>query len=96
MFAPTTLVRDGGANRAFGSSDTCAFSYRHFLVDVIAQAPKYVHKGMQPLTKYRIIGVLSVICTLLLGACGGAEPANFAPAGVAYGQPTFLYLFTEN
>jgi len=35
-------------------------------------------------------------CTILLGACGSAEPTEFVPAGLVQGKPTFVYLFTEN
>ena len=51
---------------------------------------------MQPLTTFRIIGLLLVFCAPLLGACGGAAPPDFVPAGLPQGQPTFVYLFTEN
>jgi hypothetical protein len=36
MFAPATVVRDGGANKAFGSIDQVCVSYRHFFVDATA------------------------------------------------------------
>ena len=44
----------------------------------------------------RTTGTLLMLATLLLAACGGSAESAFAPAGVAQGQPTFLYLFTEN
>ena len=44
----------------------------------------------------RTIGLVMVVGTVMLAACGDADSANFVPAGMAHGQPTFLYLFTEN
>jgi hypothetical protein len=44
----------------------------------------------------RTTGVLLALAALLLAACGGSSSAAFEPSGMAQGQPTFLYLFTEN
>ena len=44
----------------------------------------------------RSIEFLLMLSALLLAACTASETAAFVPAGVAQGQPTFLYLFSEN
>ena len=44
----------------------------------------------------RMIGLILTFAVVLLTSCTGQEAANLVPAGMAQGQPTFLYLFTEN
>ena len=57
---------------------------------------KHVYQEVQLLTVSRIIVFMFAFCTILLGACGSAEPTEFVPAGLVQGKPTFVYLFTEN
>jgi hypothetical protein len=44
----------------------------------------------------RTLGFLLALSALVLTACGGSEATTFAPAGVAMGRPSFLYLYTDN
>jgi len=42
-----------------------------------------------------ILGIWGVLVALLLGACGGSAPVAVAPAGIATGQGTVLYFYTD-
>ena len=42
-----------------------------------------------------ILGIWGVLVALLLGACGSSSPAAVVPAGMALGQSTVLYFYTD-
>ncbi|MBP7962882.1 MAG: hypothetical protein KBG20_08345 [Caldilineaceae bacterium] len=42
-----------------------------------------------------ILGIWGMLMALLLGACGGSAPAAVTPAGMAVGQGTVLYFYTD-
>ena len=42
-----------------------------------------------------ILGIWGVLVALLLGGCSGSSPAAVAPAGMALGQGTVLYFYTD-
>ena len=42
-----------------------------------------------------VLGILGMLVALLLGACGGSSPAAVDPAGMALGQGTVLYFYTD-
>ncbi len=42
-----------------------------------------------------VLGIWGMLVALLLGACGGSAPTAVVPAGMALGQGTVLYFYTD-